>query len=64
MEKNKILETLFKGKLVAIIRNIDIKYIEDTVASIKKGGCNLIEITLDNDNALEQIELLSKDKDI
>lgn len=64
MKKNKMLEILFKEKLVAIIRNIDTKYIEDTVASIKKGGCNLIEITLDNDNALEQIELLSEDKDL
>lgn len=58
------MAALFKAGLVAIIRKLETRYIANTVASLKQGGCNFIEITLDGQDALEQIAMLAEDKDI
>jgi 2-dehydro-3-deoxyphosphogluconate aldolase/(4S)-4-hydroxy-2-oxoglutarate aldolase len=64
MMKNYIINVLLEEKLIVVLRNIEDKYIDQVVESLKSGGGRLFEITLDNERAFEKIERLSKDKDL
>ncbi|CCX36690.1 entner-Doudoroff aldolase [Clostridium sp. CAG:1013] len=42
-----LLEAVRKNKIIAILRNVEYKYLEQTVQALKDGGIRMLEITFD-----------------
>ena len=64
--KNQVIEAIDKNKIIAILRNIDIGMIVDTVQALYEGGIRLVEVTysadgtVSNEETAANIRLLSE----
>lgn len=46
-----LLEAVRKNKIIAILRNVEYKYLEQTVQALKDGGIRMLEITFDQSSS-------------
>lgn len=66
MHKQEVIDSILKGKIIAILRKIDPEYFEQTVEAFSKGGIRHMEVTFDGagvftqETTLKQIELIAE----
>lgn len=60
MSNIQTLNTLYESKIVAILRNVDEKKIDNVVKALIGGGIKCIEITMGSSGTLEQIKNIKR----
>lgn len=58
MERDTVLNTIYRNKIIAIIRGVDSGNIEAVIQALLDGGVNMAEITFDHTNETKRKETL------
>lgn len=62
MVENKNLQTLLEAKIIPVIRGANKKNILSVVDALAKGGITVVEITVEEENGYEALELVAKER--
>ena len=63
MDKEKILEEIFKVKVVAVLRINETDKLKNIIDALYAGGISVVEITMTVPNAIQQIEKMNEELD-
>jgi len=63
MDKEKILEEIFKVKVVAVLRINETDKLKNIIDALYVGGISVVEITMTVPNAIQQIEKMNEELD-